>query len=184
MAAAIQPVARTLAAAAERYGTRVSWTRAEGWHVTLKFLGEIDEGRLDGVSEAVARVAAGSPPLELQASGLGTLPPRGTPRVLVVRISGGDGLLHVAGALDRELASAGFAPEQRPFVGHLTIGRVRDARGWTAWRDQVERRCATSFGGWTAQEIVVYRSELGKGPARYRPLASFPMGSGGGAVCH
>ncbi|RMF24777.1 MAG: RNA 2',3'-cyclic phosphodiesterase [Deltaproteobacteria bacterium] len=174
----IEPAVAELRKAAERAGSRVAWSRPEGWHVTLKFLGEIDEDRVMEVRRALAALATGGAPIELEAVGTGTLPRRGTPRVLIVMVRGGRPLLELAAAVEDGLSALGFARERRPFVGHLTVGRVRDARGWRRWEAAVRKGERTPFGKWTATAVGLYRSELGSGPARYSLIEEYPLGGG------
>ncbi len=159
-----------LAERAQRFGTRVSWTRPQGWHVTLKFFGDIEERKVAALAPLLARVAAATEPFELEATGLLTMPSRGLPRVLAVAIDGGDTLSRLAERIDSAVAELGFEPERRPFVGHLTLGRVRRAEGWRHWEATVRDRGSQRLGAWTANDFALYRSELGGGPARYSVL--------------
>jgi len=174
----IEPAVAELQQAAERAGSRVSWSRPEGWHVTLKFLGEIDEDRVARVRSVLGGLAGTVRPIELETGGVATLPRRGTPRVLIVSVRGGRALVDLAGRVDSELSTLGFAREQRPFVGHLTVGRLRDANGWRRWEAMVRKAERTSFGSWMAPAVGVYRSELGRGPARYSLIEEYRLGDG------
>ncbi len=172
----IEPAVAELKQAAERAGSRVSWSRPEGWHVTLKFLGEIDEERVARVRSVLGGLAGTARAIELEARGLATLPRRGTPQVLIVSVRGGPALQDLAGRVDDELSRLGFARERRAFVGHLTVGRLRGAGGWRRWEAMVRKAERTSFGSWTATAVGLYRSELGLGPARYSVIEEYRFG--------
>jgi 2'-5' RNA ligase len=118
-----------LAAAQARLGGHaVRWAAAEGMHLTLQFLGEVEAGRVDGLLAALAVVSA--PPFALRLAGLGAFPSAARPRVLWAGLGGDLGAL---GALQRAVTAAtsalGFPPEERPFTPHLTLGRARQDVG-------------------------------------------------------
>jgi len=126
----------------------------ESLHVTLLFLGE---------SEPVVLPAAGAAP------SLRIARPRRTPRFLAVSLDDPSGR---AGELQRAVvAAAGREPEARPFWPHVTVARPRDRHGRPP-RGSLPAPPALSFSG-TA--LTLYRSHLGRGPARYEALASVPF---------
>ncbi|HVF42197.1 MAG TPA: RNA 2',3'-cyclic phosphodiesterase, partial [Pyrinomonadaceae bacterium] len=115
---------------AEFLDARASWEKPEKLHLTLKFLGDVEPARVEALSGAAARAAAGVEPFELIIDAPGAFPPRGQPRVLwlgVVDASERLGLMR--SALETECAAAGFPRESRAFKPHLTLARVRSPRG-------------------------------------------------------
>lgn len=105
----------------------VKWVRPDGIHLTLKFLGNIQAGRQVDVSRAIERSVEGSPPLHLEVSGLGGFPSLRQPRVLWVAVSGDvEQLEALQRKIDDALADLGFPREERRFVPHLTLARVRE----------------------------------------------------------
>jgi 2'-5' RNA ligase len=105
----------------------VRWVPAENVHLTLKFLGEVDEGLVPRLEEALAAVAAGAEPFALSLSGCGCFPNARAPRVLWLGLGEGAAAAGaLAAAVDRALEPLGFAREKRPFKAHLTIGRAKD----------------------------------------------------------
>ncbi len=104
----------------------IKWGRPESIHLTLKFLGSIPVRRVEEISNAVEMAVQGVPPFHLEISGLGAFPNLRQPRVLWVGIRGEtDMLLRLQQNVDSQLASLGFAKEERPFVPHLTLARLR-----------------------------------------------------------
>ena len=101
----------------------VRWLAADQQHLTLRFIGELDQGRLDEVAEALALVEG--LPLELRLEGLGHFPRRGEPRVLWVGVARNAELASLKRRIDRALAAVGVAPEGRKFAPHVTIARIR-----------------------------------------------------------
>ena len=107
----------------------LKWVRPEGIHVTLKFLGEVSERREPELRSALGRAAAGSHALPLAIDGFGAFPGFARPRVIWAGLEPDPALEALQHRVEREFQPLGFAPEQRPFRPHLTLGRAaRDAR--------------------------------------------------------
>ena len=105
----------------------VKWVDPGGIHLTLKFLGNIPSKRVTEVTEAMEKAAQGICPFLLEISGLGAFPSLKQARVLWVGVGGElDKLSTLQQNIDSALAALGFAREERPFVPHLTLARVRE----------------------------------------------------------
>ncbi len=105
----------------------VKWVNPEGIHLTLKFLGSIPSKQVAEVGEAMEGATRGISPFHLEISGLGAFPNLKQPRVLWVGISGElDKLLGLQRNIDSALSPLGFTKEERPFVPHLTLARIRE----------------------------------------------------------
>ncbi len=158
-------------------GGRISWTRPEGIHLTLKFLGDVEERQLPLVAEAVVRAARHTGPLEIGITGTGAFPNLRHPRVLWVGVAEPTGRLkELAHAIAQELRPLGFPPEDREFSPHLTLGRVKDPRGL----EQVVRALQeANFSGGTfvAREVRVMKSDLKPTGAEYTALHHIPLTS-------
>jgi len=104
----------------------VRWVRAGSMHLTLKFLGEIEQQQVNAVEEILDQVTEGFMEFPLEITGFGSFPNRKRPRVLWVGFNPGGVTL---GQLQAELASRleriGFEGDRRDFHAHMTIGRVR-----------------------------------------------------------
>ncbi|HLK12877.1 MAG TPA: RNA 2',3'-cyclic phosphodiesterase [Candidatus Binatia bacterium] len=155
----------------------VRWVGAAGLHVTLKFLGEVAEARRDEVVAALGRAAAAHSPLGLVVRGLGGFPSARRPRVVWAGLAGGTTkLAALARDVDAALAALGFPAEARPFRSHVTLGRVRSARGLGTLAAALERQAGVDLGAWIAADITLYRSRLGPGGATYEALARLSLG--------
>jgi 2'-5' RNA ligase len=156
-------------------GKGVKWVRPEAIHLTLKFLGNIDEAQVEPVSEAMAQAAASCPPLRLRLKGVGAFPGVSRPRVVWVGVVGDTQPL---GALQRDLearlARLGFEPEARAFSPHLTVGRVRDfpssGRGKSPLAEAIVALSGLELEEFEAGELILFRSELRPGGAVYTRL--------------
>ena len=116
------PVKRSLEPLARGLGD-VRWLDPEQQHLTLRFIGELDNGRLNEVADALALVEGW--PFELGLEGLGHFPPRGEPQVLWVGVAKSAELAGLKRRIDRALAAADVPPESRKFTPHVTLARIR-----------------------------------------------------------
>lgn len=151
----------------------VRWVQPEGIHLTLRFLGEVEPDRLDSIVDAVRIGTAGHPPLQLRTHVLGTFPDRGRPRVAWLGLVDEAGTLgSLYGALERALEGVGFTPEGRPFMPHITLGRVRLGANPGPALDRIPPPRPASF---EVHEFVLMESTLSPKGARYTPWARFPL---------
>jgi 2'-5' RNA ligase len=156
--------------------TRLRWVRPEGIHITLKFLGEVEPGRVAAIEAALA--AAIEPfDLRVRPSTLGGFGGSGL-RVVWVGLEGDiEGLAALAQRIDAAVEAAGFPRETRPFAAHLTLARVPDE----ASREDRRRLAALlaaievpAMPPLALTEVHLMRSTLGRGGAVYERLATFP----------
>jgi RNA 2',3'-cyclic 3'-phosphodiesterase len=134
-------------------------------HVTLKFLGETDEGAIPKLIEAMDKAVKGVPPFEIELKGMGAFPSTNNIKVVWVGMQGADPLAHIAKTLEDECARLGFEKEERPFSPHLTVGRMKDPTGTEQVRGIIERFREHDFGKRPVRSIRLKKSVLGaKGP--------------------
>jgi RNA 2',3'-cyclic 3'-phosphodiesterase len=159
-----------------RAADEVRWVAAENVHLTLQFLGAVPEERVAAVTEAVRTVAAQAAPLDLELSGAGGFPNARRPRVLWAGLTGDvAGLAALVTSLGRALAPLGYAPEERPFSPHLTLGRARDGRGAPGLAVALAQAAELPAAPWRAAEVTLFESHLSpKGP-RYEALLRAPL---------
>ena len=103
----------------------VRWANAEGLHLTLKFLGEIESGQVAPLGAALERVAAQHSPLQLRLGGFGAFPSLRRASVLWVGVEPNPELHALQRELEGALLALGYAREQRPFRAHITVARTR-----------------------------------------------------------
>jgi len=148
----------------------VSWTKPENLHLTLRFLGEVEEGRLEALKRVCAESAAEFAPFTLRLNGTGVFPNFRQPRVLWAGLAGEiDAAARLQRRLEEGVVSLGFGPEDKPFKPHLTVGRVKSGRNarQVAALAEIADLPALSF---EVGEIVLMKSELHAAGARYTPL--------------
>jgi 2'-5' RNA ligase len=178
----VAPAVRRALAATQtvlrRAGADVSWVAEENFHLTLKFLGEIDETAAATLKELLAGEIGRRPRPRLLYAGLGAFPERGAPRVVWAGCSGDvTALSDLAAATERAAETIGVPPERRAFAAHLTLGRVRSPRGRAALRAAIERHARAEFGADAPAAALLYRSTLTPAGPVYEPLAEFPFGA-------
>jgi 2'-5' RNA ligase len=151
---------------------RARWVRPGSMHLTLKFLGDIPAGQVASVADAVQAAACEHPSFSLTVSGIGVFPGIRRPRVIWAGFSGQTGLLSdLQRSLDERLAALGFPREERPFRGHLTIGRFSESVEHALMAEVVNSFDARTFGEFAVKELVLFQSDLQpKGPV-YTDLA-------------
>jgi len=148
------------------------WTRIEGLHVTLKFIGETPSEKVAEIEAALATLPSHAP-IPLNFRGLGFFPNERRPRVLWAGIEAGPELAALAAEVETALHPLGIPREERPFSPHLTLARFDTPRGLYALRDTVEKAGPLEFGGTIAKEFYLYQSVLKRGGAEYTRLATF-----------
>jgi 2'-5' RNA ligase len=156
---------------------RVKWVPEEQLHLTVKFLGETPESAVAPLRAAVDRIAGSVAQFELEVGGLGCFPPRGPVRIIWVGGKDGSGALDlVVQEFEGEAALLGFAPENRTFSVHFTIGRVKsdDPRG--KLRPVIE---ATDIEPQSlpVRELILYESHLSPRGPHYEALHRASLGS-------
>lgn len=149
-------------------------------HLTLAFLGELDDARLALAHEATATAAREHEPFELAVDGLGVFGARRAPRVIWAGVSGAiDRLLAVQHRLAVELAARGFPPEERAYSPHLTLARVRSplTSDELARLDRFVHAPVVDPAPIPATSLDVMKSELARSGARYTKLRQYPLTS-------
>lgn len=111
-------------------GADVKWVEPQNIHLTLKFLGDIDDELREKIGAALCEVAASNQPFQAAVGLCGAFPNMDYPRVIWVGISEGDTQTKkIARELEDKLSKLGIAKEERAFACHITIGRVRSPSG-------------------------------------------------------
>ncbi|HEV7675678.1 MAG TPA: RNA 2',3'-cyclic phosphodiesterase [Candidatus Angelobacter sp.] len=147
------------------------WARVEGLHVTLKFVGHVDDGVVQQIKSALASIKAA--PFEVKFAGIGFFPNPKAARVFWAGVDGGENLPRLASTIDAALEKLGFPRETKPYHPHLTLARtsVRPLR-------ELQPLLADpppQFGTMTAREFFLYQSQLQKGGSKYTRLERFAL---------
>jgi 2'-5' RNA ligase len=158
-------------------GGEVRWTDRHQWHVTLAFLGDVPERRLDDLTEVLARSAAKRSPHVLRLAGAGAYPNPYAARVLWAGVEQVRGdLTAVAHGIRSSASSVGASPDGTRFHPHLTLGRFAPPTEATRWIRAFE---VMEGPAWVADHATLIESHLGEGRGRrprYEVVADLPFG--------
>ena len=156
---------------------RISWTKPQGQHLTLKFFGDISTEDVKNICSAVQNRVASEPSLNLKIEKLGLFPDARRPRVIWCGVTGDVEKLSVLQKqLDSDFAGIGFPMEDRSFQAHLTLGRIKDSRGLTGINEALTKYSAFTAGEFNCTELILFQSRLTPQGAIYTKLAEFALG--------
>ena len=150
------------------------WTRPEGIHLTLKFLGEVSDAQAKQVVETLAQIG----PFEsfsVEVEGFGFFPHASRPRVFWAGVLAPPALGELAAQIESRMEKIGFAREDRPFAPHLTLARFQVPRPQPALQVAAAGRATTSLGRVDASEFFLFESKLSPQGAQYRKVMRFPL---------
>jgi len=154
----------------------VNWVKPENIHLTLKFLGEVDEDRIPSIKGVVREGLQGERSLFLSLDGLGVFPNPRAPRVIWVGIEGeGERLKRLQEKLESAMEEEGFPREARSFSPHVTLGRVRSRGGALGLMDLIHGLGRVQLGSYSARSIELMRSQLQPAGAIYSIMEAFPL---------
>lgn len=146
----------------------IRWVNAGGMHLTLKFLGQVDDGPAARVKDVLAGITRRHAPFPLRLEGTGAFPGEKSPRVLWVRAASEPALLALQDEIDVALEAEGFERERRAFTPHLTIGRVKGPDRVGKAMLELEKHRTAAVGAMTVRKVALFESLLRPEGAEYR----------------
>jgi 2'-5' RNA ligase len=153
----------------------VSWVKPGNIHVTLKFLGEVPEDKINDVFLATEKALEGIKKFRMSLRGMGAFPDFRRPRVIWIGAkSGEEELIYLAGRVEEEMGKIGFPKENRKFSAHFTIGRVKSTKNIENLMELV-KSSDFSTDEIEVNEVVVMRSQLHPAGAIYTPLKKIQL---------
>jgi len=156
--------------------SEVRWVRPEGIHLTLKFLGNIEEERIPEISDIIRKCSTDTTSFTLKVHSLGAFPNEKNPKVIWVGAEDNSGTLgKLQQFLENRLSTIGFKVEKRAFSPHLTLGRLKSPKGGSRLTQGLEDYKYFDFGTFEAKEVCLFKSELKPGGAIYTKLKTFPL---------
>jgi 2'-5' RNA ligase len=162
------------------------WLKGESLHVTLKFIGEQPDDKVEAIKQSLAEISAKT--TEIYFRGYGFFPTAKSARVFWIGMEGGPELAALATAIDERMPALGISKEDRAFSPHLTLARGSGGSGSPRWRkgdgpnrifqrlqEKLSALPAPEFGTMTPREFFLYRSQLSPKGSKYTKLAKFPL---------
>jgi 2'-5' RNA ligase len=162
---------------------RLQWVRPESIHLTVKFLGDIDEQQVESICRGLAQAVSGLPPFSLVVQEIGVFPNIRAPRVLWVGLASQpdqfaqlESLKRLAGEVDRALHGLGFPLETRPFSPHLTLARIKE-RPHEVGKTLSEKLMplANPLGTLHVGSVALMKSDLRPSGSVYTRLCESPL---------
>jgi 2'-5' RNA ligase len=146
------------------------WTLDEKLHITVRFLGHLEQAVAEGISDRVQDMEPHG--FELKLGELGTFRRGRLASVVWIGLSSGEPeCVALASAIEAECVAAGLKPETRRFHAHLTLSRARLRDGARL----PELPAPPGLDAWRAHELILYRSHLGRGGSVYEPLRTITL---------
>lgn len=150
------------------------WVPPENMHITLRFVGEVDEHIADDVHTELERVAFD--PLEISVRGVGHFESRGQVRALWAGVERSEALTGLQTRVEKACQRAGLAPEPRRFHRHVTLARCRDT-SLARVADFMEDHAGFAAPSFEADAFTLFSSTLGKSGSTYLPEVTYPLGA-------
>ena len=139
----------------------IKWVPPANLHITLKFLGWVDEKNLDKLIELTTKAVTGQGSFKAKFENLGTFPEGKHPRVVWVGTAeGGDQLCQLARGLEATLSKNGFRSEERVTRPHITVGRVKEKKGVDRLVKKLESIKSAEFGEMIVDRVTIMKSTL------------------------
>ena len=153
----------------------IKWASLVNLHLTLKFLGDVEEAAVEPIARALREHVGPFPRFTINAKGLGVFPGVKRPRILWVGLEGNQ-LIELASTVETALEPLGFKPEDRDFKPHLTIGRWRQPDNSAGpFVAELERWKGHEFGRSEVRNITLFQSMLRPEGAIHKMLAEITL---------
>ena len=168
---------RELISRLEPVARGAKWVRPEGIHVTLKFIGWVEDERLAEIKEHLSRVPHREV-IPVTFRNFGFFPNEKRPRVFFVGIVAGADLVRLAADIESQLAPLKIPKEERAFTPHLTLARFKTNEGSAQMQKILASMPSRDFGAMNATQFHLYQSVLKSNGAIYTKLASYSFAQG------
>lgn len=148
------------------------WVPVEQIHLTLAFLGEVDQATTAKLTAQLAVIQTDA--FRLSLAGIGCFPDLRRPRVLWIGVKAEPKLLKLAEIIQQTVLAAGISLEERPFSPHITLARFKlpAARELSTYFDRHSKK---SFKPFSVREFTLFQSQLSRDGALHIPVRSFPL---------
>ena len=146
----------------------VKWEKSDKLHVTLKFLGDVDEHKTDEILDSLENLVEGYSPFNVNISDFGGFPNLKRPRVLYAGLSHNSELSKFHYEMERDLYSLGFKKEEHGFIPHITLARVKN-------RINIKETPPITQSSFDITQVGLIESELGPKGSVYTPVKLFKL---------
>ena len=139
-------------------------------HLTMKFIGDVDDRKVPRIADAVRKAVEGIPPFEVVLEGAGAFPSERSARVVWIGAKPADVLERISDGIGRNLSGIQF--DDKPFKSHMTIGRCSYKKDVSSL---VSKYKGVRFASFECDSVLVMRSELGRSGAKHTVLESVSL---------
>lgn len=158
--------------------SRISWSKPENIHLTLKFLGDVSLDKIESIKKNLKKVGRMHSPFEMSFGGIGTFPNFRRPRVIWLGVDrGAEQVIKIVSSIEMAMKKLGFQPERRKFTPHLTLGRVKQ-RGVNLKKIEpdLKKYDKPNIPIVQVDRLALIKSELYPSGAIYTALEQFVLG--------
>jgi 2'-5' RNA ligase len=154
----------------------VRWAKKQGMHITLKFLGEIPESKIQSIINSLRKACDSHDSFQLSFKGTGFFPHQSNfPRILWAGIEHSHDLIALHKRIEDEFEKLGFPREKRRFHPHLTLGRVKSNKNIATVLEGLSDHRETNFGSMLVRSVTFFKSTLKPTGAEYDVLSSIEL---------
>ena len=155
---------------ADRRDMGVKWTPIENYHITLNFIGEVEEKKIEVLIESISQSLQNFSTFTLKIKNMGAFVSVSEARALWVGVQKSFELIDLQKTLHQALMETGYSQDKRDFSPHATIGRLRNHRNV---KDLISPFVRKKYGKVNVSEVVLFESVLGGPHSSYKPLKRF-----------
>jgi RNA 2',3'-cyclic 3'-phosphodiesterase len=157
-------------------GVDAGWTRPEGIHLTLKFLGEVSEAKVPEIMAALADATKETTGFRLEIADAGAFPNPKNARVVWIGVSGErEKLTRLQAAVEKGMDHIVFKRENRAFTPHLTLGRIKFIRSRDTWLKALDGIKDVKLLGFDARTVCLMKSELKSSGSVYTEIGKVKL---------
>jgi 2'-5' RNA ligase len=155
---------------------QIKWVNEDIFHLTLKFLGDTDMGKIPVIESILRNIATGFEPINCKVQGLGFFGSPRDPRVLYAGIEDSQALAAISQEINKQLQPVGIEPEYKIFKAHLTLGRIKSVGNSTQFQNLIRINKATFFQQSKIDAVILYESILRPQGPQYIALSKSRLG--------
>lgn len=150
------------------------WQEDDQLHLTLRFVGEVAARQADDIAAAIAQIHVA--PFAVRLNGVGRFQKQGRTDAIWAGLAPADPLAALHRKVDRAVMGAGFSPEPRAFLPHVTLARLARTAGAEQEIDAfIARHAGLASAPFAFSHLTLFESHLTRGGARYHAVARWPI---------
>lgn len=151
--------------------TPIKWVERKNLHLTLKFLGWVEDKKIDALSKSILGVCKGFGTFRIGLKGLGVFPDARHPRVIWTGVTeGGKRIKELAVKLEEKLSGQGYREEEREYSAHLTVGRIKEKIDVSALSEFIDDNTQRDLGSFTVKNVSLMKSTLSRSGPTYEEV--------------